>query len=542
MNGSAEQEQNYVVRALEFFADLAATEAIVYGNRRFSYSGVRAAVLDMAAALHRHGVRPGMCVVAVTENHPESMFLQLALHLLGCRTGFVATYAPLRDQLDFIQHAGAEILIHDSDEGGELIKELGNAAEPSLLSLGPGGAGPDLLADTEAAAQARSSGAQARSSAAEAAPPVPEHFGLPFDPGSVTTQPQSLFYTSGTTGQPKLVLHGHRFYQALFAGGQLYRAIGEPPMRHLGIPAFSTTSGQMPGLLALFQGGSVVLMDGFDMTTLLATLERERITSTFLSPLRLYDVLDEPLLAQTDCSRLRYLNCGGSAASPARLAQAIDRFGPVVRIVYGMTEAPLITDFPFLDHDPAHPERLRSCGKPFADARVEIRDDDGSVLPPGETGEVWVAGTLVMDEYWGQPELTAATLIGGWLDTGDVGYLDEDGYLYLVDRSKDIVITGKGAAKVYSRVVEDILVSHPGVRAAAVIGVPDEELGEAVHAFVVPEPGATVTAAQLRELVATDLKKLYAPRTVDFVDALPLTSTDKVDKKALRTRHLTRPS
>ena len=253
-------------------------------------------------------------------------------------------------------------------------------------------------------------------------------------------------------------------------------------------------------------------------------------------------MLDHPALAQTDYSSLRYLNCGASAPAPARLAQAIERLGPVVRLVYGMTEAPLITDLPFLDFDPEHPGRLSSCGKPFADMRIEIRDEKGAAVGTGETGAVWVSGMLVMDEYWGQPELTAQTLVDGWLHTGDVGYLDEEGFLYLVDRSKDIIITGKSDQKVYSRVVEDILATHPDVRAAAVIGVPDEELGEAVHAFVVIRPGASVTEAELRNLVATGLKELYAPRHVEFVDSLPLTGADKVNKLALRARYRAGPN
>jgi acyl-CoA synthetase (AMP-forming)/AMP-acid ligase II len=518
MDGHPAQANNYVLQALGFFEQMGPAEAIVHSGRRFSYSQTRANVLAMAEALASHGVRGGMTVVAVTKNHPESIFLQLALHLLGCRSGFVATYAPHRDQLDFVEHSGAQVLIHDTGMGTDVIRDALAQADRPVLCLGADGDGPDLLAAMTAGADRELDPAA-------------------YAPGPDGAEPQALFYTSGTTGQPKLVLHRQQFYQGLFMGGQFYRASGEPAMRHLGIPAFSTTSGQMPALLALFQGGAAILASGFDMTEFLTTIAAEGITSTFLSPLRLREVLDDPALADIDYSTLRYLNVGGSAAAPTLVRRAAERFGPVIRIVYGLTEAPLVADYPFLQIDPEHPERLGSCGKAFADTRIEVRDDQGKSLPEGEPGEVWAAGSLIMDEYLGQPELTSQTLVDGWLRTGDVGYLDGDGFLYLVDRSKDVVITGKGAAKVYSRVVEDCLLTHPDVKAAAVIGVPDPELGEAVHAFVTLAPGATVTAGELRELVVRGLKELYAPHHIEFVNDLPLTPMDKIDKKALRVRY-----
>jgi len=514
MDGRAALQDNYVSRALELFAEYGTQEAITRGDRSISYAEIPAAVLSFAAGLRGHGVRPGMTVVAMTGNHPESVFLQLALHLLGCRTGFALPYTAVRVQREFVEDAGADMFIHDSDLGAELVKELASGRPPlPVLSLGPGGTGPDLVtslpAHTPGLAPARG-------------------------PGSMAAEPQSMLYTSGTTGRPKIVLHGHRFYQALLAGAQYYRAIGEPPMRHLGITPFYLPSGHMPGLLALLQGGSVVLMDGFDMPAVLAAIEGQRITSTYLAPVRLREMLEHPLLAKTDVSSLRYLNCGGSAAPPALLAQAIERLGPVVRLVYGTTEAPLIADYPFLDLDHTHPERLRSCGTPFADMRIQIRDEAGGELPAGQTGAVWVCGSLVMDGYVAQPELMAQTLVDGWLNTGDIGYDDEGGFLYLVDRAKDVVIIRKGSLTVYPQIIENALMTHPAVRDAAVIGVPAEEEGEAVHAFVVTVPGATVTADELRAVVASDLNDLYRPRHIDFVGALPLTPADKIDKKALR--------
>ncbi|MGH3155935.1 MAG: class I adenylate-forming enzyme family protein, partial [Streptosporangiaceae bacterium] len=267
-----------------------------------------------------------------------------------------------------------------------------------------------------------------------------------------------------------------------------------------------------------------------------ATIEKEQISSTFLTPALLYMVLDDPALGTTDTSSLRYLNVGGAAASPTRLTQAIKALGPVVRIVYGSSEVPLITEYPFLDHDPGFPERLSSCGLPFLDTELEIRDDGGAVLPAGETGEVWVGGPLLMSGYWQRPDLSAETLVDGWLRTGDVGYLDEDGYLFLVDRVSDMIVTHFAAANVYARPIEDVLTGHPGVTAAAVIGVPDEAYSEKIRAYVVRGPGASVTADELRDLVMAELNEAYAPHEVEFIDDLPMTALYKVDKRALRQR------
>jgi fatty-acyl-CoA synthase len=158
-------------------------------------------------------------------------------------------------------------------------------------------------------------------------------------------------------------------------------------------------------------------------------------------------------------------------------------------------------------------------------------------VPTGESGEVWTRSSMAMAGYWREPELTRETLVDGWLRTGDIGYLDGDGYLYLVDRLHDMIVTSEDAANVYARVVEDVLTAHPEVRNASVIGVPDERWGEAVCAYVVLAPGAQVGAQELRDLVRTELNEIHMPRDVEFVDALPVTPVGKVDKKQLRALH-----
>jgi fatty-acyl-CoA synthase len=512
-------EPNYVLQVLEFFARMGTAEAIVHGERRYSYAETRAAVLAMATALTGRGVRRGMTAVAVTRNHPESIILLLALHLLGCRAGFAAVHARREHQLDFITRADPDVLIQDSGLADELIADaLAGGARP-VLSLGPGSGRPDLLAEmVMAAAGIQSNGEAAKSAQAD-------------------HEPQSLFHTAGTTGRPKLVRHAQRSYQALFLRGQLYRAQGEPAARHLSVASFATTNGQMAALLALFQGGSAVLMTEFRAAELLGTIERERVTSTLLSPPRLRAVLTDPALGQVDAASLRTLSVAGSAAPATDLAQAIERFGPVLRAVYGMTEMPFISDYPGMDLDPEHPERLRSCGTAFGTNKIEIRGENGTVRPAGAAGTVWAAGPLAMDGYPGEPELTSNALVDGWLCTEDIGYTDRDGYLYLVDRSADVITTGTPPVRVYTRTVEDVLAGNPGVRAAAVIGVPDTDLGEAVAAFVVRAPGTGASAADLRDLVAGELGETHAPRHVEFLDELPLTHEDTVDKQALRVRY-----
>jgi acyl-CoA synthetase (AMP-forming)/AMP-acid ligase II len=507
--------ENYVLRALEKFTQYGEVEAVVQGDARVTYTEVRDTTLALAAALRDNGIRPGAGVAMLTRNSVQAPSLQLALHLLGCRTLWIAAYEPPRIQAEFFEFAQAEALIYSRGSANreKLAAEL-VGRDPSLrvLTLGEGdGPGTDLLARLPAQ------------------PPA-------LDPAEIGADPESLFYSGGTTGRSKLVRHGQRFYEMMLAIAEYYLSIDEPAMRFLTTSGFTHTSGQMPAFLTLFEGGTLFQNVGFDPASFLATIERERIDSTFLTPALLYTVLDSPAIGTADTSSLRYLNIGGAAASPARLTQAIKRFGPVLRIVYGSSEVPLITDYPFLDHDPDLPGRLSSCGLPFLETQLEIRDENGTVLPAGETGVVWVAGPLLMTSYWQRPDLTAETMAGDWLCTGDVGYLDQDGYLFLVDRITDMIVSFSAATNIYARPIEDALSAHPEVAAAAVIGVPDEAYGEAVSAYVVLTPEASVTADDLRSLVHDELDDAYVPRDIEFVGELPMTSQFKVDKKELRRR------
>ncbi|GIH09048.1 hypothetical protein Rhe02_71150 [Rhizocola hellebori] len=471
---------SYVHEGLALFEGYGDGEAIVHGSRRLSYADLRTAVNATAASLLRNGIRPGDAVGVAAGNTPEAVVAQLALHLLGCRSAWIASNAPPSQRADFLAMAQVSHHLTEPDvtwhPAGEVV--LGGEGEP-----------------------------------------------------------QSLFQTGGTTGRPKLVHHRHDFFGNVLASAQRTRAAGGPPLRQLAVAGFWHSSSQAAALITLFSGGTLVQHDRFDAAGFLQTVQSERITVATLPPPMLYRLLDHPALAATDTSSLAMLACAGSAIAPSRLQQAIDRFGPVLLPAYGMSEITLIAAYSSAQHDPAHPQRLASCGKPLAPARVEIRDEAGQEVAPGVVGQVWASARLMMSGYWGQPELTAQTLVDGWLRTGDLGYFDVDGYLYLVDRAKDMIVTGLTSTNVYSRTVEDALNAHPQVAASAVIGVPDPELGEAVHAYVQLIGDAAVTGDELRRWAVARLNELWAPRTVQIVAELPLTALGKLDKLALRQLH-----
>jgi fatty-acyl-CoA synthase len=227
---------------------------------------------------------------------------------------------------------------------------------------------------------------------------------------------------------------------------------------------------------------------------------------------------------------------GASPMSPTRLVEGMQVFGPIFMQLYAQSEAPnTVTVLHQHEHDPEHhPERLASCGTPCVGTQVKLLDEHGQEVPEGEVGEICVRGPLVMQGYWNKPEETAQALRLGWLWTGDMARRDADGYLYIVDRSKDMIISG--GFNVFPREVEDALSQHPAVAAAAVVGVPDAKWGEAVRALVVLRPGAAATAEELIAMVRDRKGSVYAPKAVDFVDALPMTGLGKLDKKAIRAK------
>lgn len=349
--------------------------------------------------------------------------------------------------------------------------------------------------------------------------------------------PEALFriaYSGGTTGKPKGIMTTHRtaMTSALI---QLVSWEWPKEVRHL-ICAPLSHSGAAVLSAVLVKGGSMVVLPGFDPVGVMQAIEQHRITSVLMVPTMVIALIDHPRFGAFDLSSLEVIFYGASAFSPTRLKQAIEKLGPIFFQFYGQSEAPMsVTVMRRDEHDVNDPLRLASCGRPTPLMRVALLDDAMHEVADGEPGEICVRGPLLMGGYLNMPEETAKAVEGGWLHTGDIAVRNPDGFLRIVDRKKDMIVTG--GFNVFAREVEDVLAEHPLVRQSAVIGVPDPKWGEAVKAVVVLQPGAKLDPEILIALVRERKGVVQAPKSVEFVDAIPLSAVGKPDKKALRLRY-----
>jgi fatty-acyl-CoA synthase len=346
-----------------------------------------------------------------------------------------------------------------------------------------------------------------------------------------------LTFTGGTTGKPKGVI-GTAESITTMTSIQLAewewpehpKFLMCTPLSHAGAAFFTPT---------LIKGGEMVVLGKFDPAEVLKTIEEQRITATMLVPSMLYALMDHPDSRTRDLSSLETVYYGASAINPVRLAEAIERFGPIFAQYYGQSEAPMvITYLPKGDHDE---KRLTSCGRPTLFVRCALLGEDGNPVPQGEVGEICVSGPLLASGYWNLPDATAETFKDGWLHTGDLAREDEDGFWFIVDRVKDMIVTG--GFNVFPREVEDVVAEHPAVAQVCVIGTPDEKWGEAVTAVVVlrsdaasdDDAIATMTS-EIQAAVKARKGSVQSPKQVIVVESLPVTALGKPDKKTVRAQ------
>ncbi|WP_020664852.1 acyl-CoA synthetase [Amycolatopsis benzoatilytica] len=479
-----------------------------------SYGEVQQLSWRVARALARSGVRPGDKVAILSANDPMSFACVFGISRAGavwCPVNPRNEAAENRELLDLFDCTCLLVQESFAPLVARIAGQLPKLATVVCLDGAFDGAIPfeDWLADVSAEPW------QA-------------------DPPDDTAM---LVGTGGTTGRPKgVMLTGHNVETMTALTLMSYPFSPRP--RYLALAPLTHAAGVLC-FPVLTLGGEIVVMPAPDLGQFLALVGKHRITHTFLPPTLIYLLLDHPGLDSADLGSLRCLWYGAAPMSATRLEEAIDRIGPVLGQLFGQSEAPMmISTLSPADHFHADGslarERFTSAGRPTPLTRVAIMAEDGTLLPYGERGEIVVRGPLVMPGYYRDPEATAEASKHGWHHTGDIGYLDEDNFLYVVDRAKDMIITG--GFNVYSAEVEQALMTHPAVRDCAVIGLPHEKWGEQVTAVVQLHEGRTATEDELRATVKELLGSVKTPKAVHVWPDLPRSKVGKVLKTDVRAR------
>lgn len=478
-----------------------------------SYGEVVELAEAVARALRRSGVAPGDKVGILSANDPTAFTCVFGISRAG------AVWCPINPRNAAGENAElldlfdcTTLLFQPAFE--DLVRRIAPQL-PKLTTLVRFGDGDDLAP-----------GFDAWLGRAEADPPA-----VAAPPDDVV----ALVGTGGTTGRPKGVMLTGRNLEAMsaitlmsypFEGRPVYLALA--PLTHAaGVLCFPV----------LARGGEVVIMAKPDVGRFLELIERHRVTHTFLPPTLIYLVLDHEALGRTDLSSLQCFWYGAAPMSTARLAEALDRIGPMAQL-FGQSEAPMMisTMAPAEHRRPdgsVHTGRLASAGRPSPLVTVAILDGDGNAVPQGERGEICVRGSLVMAGYYRNPEATAEASAHGWHHTGDIGFLDGEGFLHIVDRAKDMVITG--GFNVYSAEVEQAVLAHEAVRDCAVIGLPDDKWGERVTAVVQLRPGTRLNPGELIAFVKDRIGSVKAPKQIEVWPDLPRSTVGKVLKAEIRT-------
>ncbi len=488
-------------------------DALVFESERRTYSQLLDRVDRLASALLELGLQEGDRVGVYLYNCIEAYESLLAT----ARAGLL--FVPLNYMLN-----GAELAKIASDAGIRALivaPELFPTFEPvasdvsSLNRIIGVGGGAEGTLDYET---------------------LLSHRARPANPGAVTGQDLfGLMYTSGTTGLPKGVMLTHRNIVTHARNMVRDYGIGESSVGMIALPYFVGASLNGIGLPCLSQGGTVVISGRFTPEGFLQTIQGKRVTHVQVVPTLLVRLLESDAPGRYDASSLEVFGYGSAPMPEERLVEALETFGPIFAQMYGLTETcAMATCLTRDDHSLEGPERerLKSCGKPVDGVEVRIVDETGAEVPDGEIGELVIRGPTVMQGYWGRPDLTSEAMDQGWFRSGDLGYRGREGYIFLNDRKKDLIVTG--GFNVFPREIEEVLYAHPAVSECAVIGRPDPEWGEAVTAFVALKKGRRSTEDELLQFCSERLSRFKRPKSVSFVNEIPRNPSGKVLKRLLR--------
>lgn len=508
---------NYLInRASKEFPD---HTAVIYRDVRRTFSELDRRVNRFGNGLLKLGIKKGDRVGMLLNNCCEFIEIDLALS----KTGIVRV--PLNARLTGSDH---EYMLNDSASNtliyGERFTETVQAIQPSLRTV------RKFIRISEGFSKENILGALDYEDLINNSPPHEPRGDMKED------DLHTLFYTSGTTGKPK----GAMLTQRSWANVAINLILDYGPVTEEDVILNTQPLSHGAGFFVLpyfIKGATNVLIPEFKPSVVFETIEREKVTVLKLVPSMLYQLIEAPEKNQYDLSSLHSIIYGGSPIAAPRLVEAIHFFGKKLIQLYGQAEAPMcISTLSKKDHLSEGPEdvvkRLSSAGKPCLNVEVRIVDENGKDMQPGEVGEVIVRGYHIMKGYWNLPDATAEVLRDGWVHTGDLGYFDSKGYIFLVDRKRDVIISG--AFNIYPKEIEDVIVTHPRVKEVAVIGVPDEKWGEAVKAVVVPKKGVEVTEQEIIDYCRDHMASFKKPKTVEVVEKLPRNPYGKILKTVLR--------
>jgi len=503
-------------RCVQYYGD---RTALTYKDQSYTYREMGNQAGCLATALKNLGLKKGDRIGFLMANCPEYIFSEYAVAKLGATRVPLAVLLNPDDHIYMLNLAESTTLIYH-----EKLADRIKGMMPELKTV----KNYICVADDPASVMEGHLHLQTLIEENE-----PSDISVEIDPEDLA----GIYFTGGTTGKPKGVMLSHRSWIYTFLIEMMEFDFGREEVFAYMTPL--THAGGCLLLPVLLRNGRCVIMDQFDPGQFLEAVEREKVTMTFLVPTMIYVLLDYPDLKKYDLSSLQNVIYGASAIAPERLKQAINTFGPIFTQLFGQTEAPMaFSVLPRKDHIIADPvkekEVFASAGRPTFHCEVRLVDDDGNDVKPGEPGEIITRCANMMSGYYKNPEATADTLKDGWLYTGDIAKQDEEGYIYIVDRKKDMIISG--GFNIFPREIEDVLFEHPAVKDAAVIGVPHEKWGEEVKALVVPKEGESPSEEDLIQFVKNRKGSLMAPKTIEFWDKIPLTNIGKVDKKSIRRK------
>ncbi|MFI9168724.1 long-chain fatty acid--CoA ligase [Streptomyces lincolnensis] len=476
--------------------------ALIHGDAATDYRALYARTTRLAHALRARGVRRGDRIAYLGPNHPSYLETLFAAGTLG------AVFVPLNTRL-----AGPEIAYQLADSGAKALI-YGRAFQGLVAGL-PGDT--DVRAYVEVGAEYEEVLAAAQQE--------------PIDEPVTADDTCLIMYTSGTTGRPKgaMLTHGNITWNAINVLVDTDLIADERAL--VSAPLFHTAGLNMLTLPVLLKGGACVLVEAFDPDATFDLIERHRITFMFGVPTMFDQIARHPRWPDADLSSLRILTCGGSPV-PTSMIAAYQRRDLTFIQGYGMTEAAPGTLYLDAEHAVS---KAGSAGVPHFFSDVRVVRPDLTAADTGETGEVIVRGPHVMPGYWGLPEETAASFADGWFRSGDAARTDEDGYVFIVDRIKDMIISG--GENIYPAEIEDLLLAHPDIVECAVIGVPDDKWGEVPRAVVVPREGAAPDPDAVLAHLSGRLAKYKIPKSVVIADELPRTASGKLLKSRVRKRY-----